>query len=229
MLKNYIDEEYLKGIQPDLDDYKRITENDFSRFFSQANNELFQDLIKKNLSLNKLMPELSLRSSGTVISSAGVETGDSVEDTLNRLRLVWNVTTFTGLTSKILTLKGSNDDITFTTVEEIEITETGIDSIRFENAYVYYKVEVTTLDGTIDLSVSLIETTYDNLFAYKILELIMRNCKKEVNDSMHLKEVDYMKKYQDAIQTTTFYESTTDENTASGFKETKYNTITMLK
>ena len=229
MIRNFIDEDYLKDISPELDSYKWDSETDFSNFIRQANNEIFEDLKRKNLNLYKLMPELSLRDSGTVISAAGTETEDSAEDTLNRLRLVYNVTVFTGTDTKQLILQGSSDDETFTTIETITITETGEASIRFNSVYQYYKIQLVQTDGTIDYSCYLIETTYDNIFAYKVLELIMRNVKKENQDSMHLKELDYAKIYNEKLQTSIFLEDTQDNFTNSGYVETQSNTVTVYK
>ena len=229
MIKNFITEDYLRGILPELDSYKWSSESDFSNFISQANNEIFEELRKKNLKLNKLMPELFLIDSGTVISDAGTYTGDSAEDTLNRLRFVYDVTTFSGTNDKTLTIQGSNDDVTFYTVESIAISETGIDSMRISEIYQYYRITFTQTEGSITLSAYLIETTYDDLFAYKTLELIMRNVKKEDNDAQGIKQRDYNMFYNQILNSSIFLENTSDEFTNSGYREVKENTIIMLK
>lgn len=229
MIKNFITEDYLRGILPELDLYKWSSESDFSNFISQANNEIFEELRKKNLKLNKLMPELFLIDSGTVISDAGTYTGDSAEDTLNRLRFVYDVTAFSGTNDKTLTIQGSNDDVTFYTVESITISETGIDSIRISEIYQYYRITFTQTEGSVTLSAYLIETTYDDLFAYKTLELIMRNVKKEDNDAQGIKQRDYNMFYNQIINSSIFLENTSDEFTNSGYREVKENTIIMLK
>lgn len=229
MIKNFITEDYLRGILPELDLYKWSSESDFSNFISQANNEIFEELRKKNLKLNKLMPELFLIDSGTVISDAGTYTGDSAEDTLNRLRFVYDVTAFSGTNDKTLTIQGSNDDVTFYTVESITISETGIDSIRISEIYQYYRITFTQTEGSVTLSAYLIETTYDDLFAYKTLELIMRNVKKEDNDAQGIKQRDYNMFYNQILNSSIFLENTSDEFTNSGYREVKENTIIMLK
>lgn len=229
MLKNYITEDYLKDILPDLDSYRWDSQTDLSNYFRQANNEIYEDLRKRNLKINKLMPELSLRDSGSSISDAGVTIEDSLEDTLNRLRYVYNVTTFTGTEDKTITLQGSSDNETFEDVETFTITETGEISGRIFSVYQYYRVKVVNTDGTIDYSFKLVEAVYDDLFAYKILELIMRSVKKDDKDSIHLKEIDFANIYQSKVQTSIFLEDTEDSFTNSGFKETQANTITMLK
>lgn len=229
MIKNFITEDYLRGILPELDLYKWSSESDFSNFISQANNEIFEELRKKNLKLNKLMPELFLIDSGAVISSAGTYTGDSAEDTLNRLRFVYDVTAFSGMNDKTITIQGSNDDVTFYTVESITISETGINSIRISEIFQYYRITFTQTDGSITLSAYLIETTYDDLFAYKTLELIMRNVKKEDNDAQGIKQRDYNMFYNQILNSSIFLENTSDEFTNSGYREVKENTITMLK
>lgn len=229
MIKNFITEDYLRGILPELDLYKWSSESDFSNFISQSNNEIFEELRKKNLKLNKLMPELFLIDSGTVISSAGTYIGDSYEDTLNRLRLVYDVTAYSGITEKTLTIQGSNDEVTFYTIDTITISETGIESVRISEIYQYYRLLLTQTEGSITLSVYLVETTYDDLFAYKTLELIMRNVKKEDNDAQGIKQRDYNTFYNQILNSSIFLENTSDEFTNSGYKEVKENTITMLK
>ena len=120
MLKNNLTESYLKGYAVKLTSLLWTDETDYSEQKEKANQFVFNQLIQKGYKPQELMPELLLRSSGTVLTAN--ETTSVVQDTISRLRIVIDNITFTGQ-DKTLELKGSNDNVTYYTSATVTISE----------------------------------------------------------------------------------------------------------
>ena len=86
MLKNYVDEDYLKGYAVKLGALLWTDETDWSDQRKRATQFVLNQFVQKRYDIKKLMPELIVRNSGNSISATATSTG--IEDTANRLRLV---------------------------------------------------------------------------------------------------------------------------------------------
>lgn len=196
-MKNYCTETDLKSYFPELDLYRWSNEPDFSQFKSGAEMKVCLDLKNKGYDLRKLQTPLVLLN-GNMTSST---TTDKAEDTTNRLRCVYTVSTRNGTTSFIL--QGSNtgdlNDNEWADIKNVSITVTGENSIVFSDAYKYYRAKCVLggVSPALSIIIKLVETNYDILFIYKWLELIMMNGSKQQNDRYWLKML-YFKENYDA-------------------------------
>lgn len=203
MLKCYIDIEYLKNFEPEIESYlwDNVGLQNFDNFKTAAITNVYSDLNIDSSDTRYIMPEL-------ILVPAGLETAnknyDAKIETINRNRIVINTTVFTGSDSKIYVVKGSSDNSTYNTIEEYEVTDTGLISYTFDNVYNYYKVNVIIPDGSINSIVSLVESQYDNLFAYKWLQKIFENLKQSENFPVIAKR--YSELYNELFQSMSFFE-----------------------
>ena len=200
MLKNYIDEDYLKGLSPELENYLWRGETDYTKQKTTANREVFNDLKDGGYKYQELMPELVLYDYTTFTTTT---TGNSYQDTINRLRYCIDVASQSG--SQTITLQGSNDGTNFTSIEVLTPTTTGELTVEFFNVYKYYRAVVTVASGSINLKIFLVETRFDLLFAYKWLYLILWNAKKSADDQFALKSEDVGKMYSESFDSARFY------------------------
>lgn len=200
MLKNYIDEDYLKGLSPELENYLWRGETNYTKQKNTANREVFNDVKDGGYKYQELMPELVLYNYTTFTTTT---TGNSYQDTINRLRYCIDVTSQSG--SQTITLQGSNDGTNFTSIEVLTPTTTGELTVEFFNVYKYYRAVVTVASGSINLKIFLVETRFDLLFAYKWLYLILWNAKKSADDQFALKSEDVGKMYSESFDSARFY------------------------
>lgn len=200
MLKNYIDEDYLKGLSPELENYLWRGETNYTKQKNTANREVFNDVKDGGYKYQELMPELVLYNYTTFTTTT---TGNSYQDTINRLRYCIDVASQSG--SQTITLQGSNDGTNFTSIEVLTPTTTGELTVEFFNVYKYYRAVVTVASGSINLKIFLVETRFDLLFAYKWLYLILWNAKKSADDQFALKSEDVGKMYSESFDSARFY------------------------
>jgi hypothetical protein len=171
MVKVYIDEDFLKGYIPKLDDLLWNGQTNFDSQKSLMEIEVMNDFIDRGLKAVYLRNDIILRNSGTVIDSTTSESV-SLKDLISRQRFVVNCQSLAGL-PKTITLSGSNTgEGTFNTVAELTISQTGIQSTVITSLYNYYKVSCAT-DTAIDYEAFLTETSYDLLHAYKWICIIL--------------------------------------------------------
>ena len=203
MLKNYVDEDYLKGYAVKLGSLLWTDETDWSEQRARATQFVLNQFLQKRYDLKKLMPELILRSSGTSLSATA--TSSAVEDTTNRLRLVIDNITNT-VSSKVLTLKGSNDNSTYYTIDTVTInTNNANQTLLFYAVYKYYKITTTITSGVCDYRASLVETVYDELFACKWLVFIFADLRKQEGDQFDLRLQHFENMYNTLMNGATFY------------------------
>ena len=203
MLKNYVDEDYLKGYAVKLGALLWTDETDWSEQRNRATQFVMNQFLQKRYDIRKLMPELVLRSSGNSISATA--TSSAVEDTVNRLRLVIDNVSCT-VSAKVLTLKGSNDNSTYYTVDTVNITTDNADrTLLFYDTYNYYKLVTTITSGVCDFRASLVETVYDELFACKWLVFIFADLRKQEGDQFDLRLRHFEDMYNTLMNGATFY------------------------
>lgn len=198
MIRNYIDENYLKGYIPNLDSLLFTGETNFNKQKVLAEIEVTNDFINSNYKGLFTRNDLILRSSGTTLSATTAET-ISDEDKLTRLRWVVEVKTLTGV-DKTLTLSGSNDDgVTYTDINTMIIGTSNVGAIISQTLavpYRRYKVTATVPTGTLDYASSMTETGYDTLYALKWGGIIMFQNYKRVDDQWYLRFTEFKKMYE---------------------------------
>jgi len=224
MLRNYTDEDYLKGYSPKLTALLWTDETDYSAQKTKAVNRVMNAL-SQSYDLRDLMPELDLRSWGDSISSN--ETGEGVEDKLNRMRLVINNITCT-TSGKTLTLQGSNDNITYYEIDTIDVLTTDTEvSMTFDKCYKYYRINTAVLSGAIDFRAYLVETSYDELFACMWLYFIYFDISKQEGDQFDKKKNEVYAMYEGIMRNLKIRIDT--DNDGEVDEVSIQNSITMLK
>lgn len=204
MLKNYINETYLKGKVPELVNYlwtiNGTAETTYDKQKQSAEQIVYADMIDRGYQLRNLRPHLVL---ATTLPK------DQIEDYGNRVRAVAICTTVTGTATIAIT--GTDDtDEAYASAGTSDSLTVGTNTFLLNTYYKYYKYAVT---GTATLSsVYLVEASnYDLLFAYKWLELILRDVIAEENDQYHIKANEFAKMYNDRLQSfSPFYDKDED-------------------
>jgi len=225
MLKNNLTESYLKGYAVKLTSLLWTDETDYSEQKEKANQFVFNQLIQKGYKPQELMPELLLRSSGTVLTAN--ETTSVVQDTISRLRIVIDNITFTGQ-DKTLELKGSNDNVTYYTSVTVTISEDDTSkTVLFYDTYKYYKLVSTVSTGSLDFRAYLQETVYDELFACKWLVFIFADMRKAEGDQFDLRMQHYEDMYNQLINSATLYIDNNSDGIPDSQRQT--NTVNILR
>ena len=190
MLRNVITEDYLKGYSPKLSSLLWTGEEDYSEQKVKATDYVFNALIQRTYKPKELMPELVLRDLGTSLSS-GTETTEGKEDTINRMRIVFDNITNT-LSAKAVTIQGSNDNETFYNIQTVNLDiTTGVNSVTsktvmFYDSYKYYRLSTVVLSGAIDYRAYIVESIYDELFACMWMVFILNDAKTSDEDEYGL-------------------------------------------
>jgi len=224
MLRNLIDETYLRGYAAKLSALLYTDETDWSEQKKKATTRVLNAL-SQSYNLRDLMPEVYLRSSGDSISTA--ETGEGIEDEMNRMRLVIDNITNT-VSSKVLTLQGSEDNTTFYDIDTVTVTTSDtLVSFEFYYPYKYYRINSAVTTGVIDFRAYLVETIYDELFACMWLYFIFMDIMKQEGDQYDLKAKEFYRLYESLMNETKRYLDT--DNDGDVDETSQNNSITMLK
>jgi hypothetical protein len=176
MLKNYVNQQYLKGFIPALEKYLRLDETDFSKQKEKAEQIVINDFIRKGYDVRELMLELEL-------------SNEAVEDELNRLRVVATAT----VTATII-IQASNDNNNFENVLTLNFTGAGTKTELLNQSYSYYKAT-----GNYE-KVYLVETIFDLFFAYKWIEIILADLSVNPDDNYAVKSEMFFLKYADLFR-----------------------------
>lgn len=215
MLRNFTTEEYIKGFYPALSNLLWRGETNYSKQREKAEQIVMNSLIAKGENLKAIMPELVLVNRGTSYNADFQ--GSPFQAIINQQRLVVETKAFTG-TSVTITLQGSNDNTATPTYWE-DITSIAVttstdatQSILFTKSFNQYRLNVDVTTATIEFKGYLVETIFDLLFAYKWLELIFRDSKKNNEDQFALQEQDCITQYQDVWESARYYLATYANN-----------------
>jgi hypothetical protein len=227
MLKNNCTEEYIKGFVPGLEYLLWTDETNYDKQKARANEIVYNDLNSKGLRAFELMPQFTLRESGVTLTNED-ETSDVVEDTISRRRIVIEVVNIT-VDDQAIILQGSNDSSVWYDITNVNLLISdlgGVVTEIFLDTYKYYRINVDAT-GLLDYRAYLTETTYDLLFAYKWLELILRDAKTSSDDQFALKEIDFRNDYNGLLQSNTFNIDTDGDGEPD--ETENFQSITMLK
>ena len=209
MLRNLLTEADLRAYIPNIDLIQWTGTDDYSAQIEAAEREVRDDLYSiMGLKSSSLRPDLTLNAGTTSITSS--TTSSEIEDEADRKRLVCNVTAFSG-TSHTVTLQGSNDETTWTTVTTLTITETGVESALLPLQFTYYKATVAVSSGAMTANIYLTETIYDTLFAYKTLAIILQALIKTDGDQWSIKASYFHEMYEKKLSSyKMFYDANLD-------------------
>lgn len=228
MIKNYISQEDLKAYIPNIDNLLWTGQEDFSTQFTSAEIEVMNDFIKKNYKAIYLRNDLFIREAGTVTTAA--ETSDiSEEDTITRMRFVVDCKTFTGDDDKVITIHGTNDSVTYTSIDSLTISATGVSSLIISQYYKHYKVVATVPDGSIDYAAYLTETSYDLLYIYKTLIIILTPLVKEENSTYGLLLAEFKRKYENEWNELKVFYDSSESGDINGLEIIRNSSINYLK
>lgn len=197
MLRNYTTATTLAGYVPHLNNLQWTNQDDYSTQIAIADYEVRNDLFNRGLRALYLRPDLTFNDGTDSITSS--ETSDTVTDELTRNRWVINCTAFSG-NNKTITLEGSNDNSTWTTVDSVTISATSETSQLLTKNYKYYRINTAVSSGAITFESYLTETNYDCLFDYKTLTIILRPLIKSEGDQFDLAYREFQRMYNDLLQ-----------------------------
>ncbi len=230
-LRNYIDETYLKGFCPELNNFKwtigGTAEADFSKQKASAESIVANDFVGRGYKLRLLRTPLWLREAGTSATATTNHTKLS-EDKVSRLRWVINVATLSGTTNTVV-LAGTDDDSseTYTTLLTTTLTTTGEITGTFSKAYKFYRATTGINSSWVDYESYLVNSTYDNLYARKWLELIFIDASKGKDNQYWQLGQDNRSEYGEIWKTTQFdYDE--DESGETSDEELKQTTSTRI-
>lgn len=228
MVKNYLVQADLEAYIPKLETLLYTNQDNFDLQKQQAEIEVMNDFIKRGFKAIYLRNDLILRESGTTISETTAES-ISLEDTITRMRWVIDTKVFTGTESKTIYLSGSNDAETYTAITEQEITETGITNVIISEFYKYYKVTCELSDGTIDYSSYLTETSYDLLYAFKWITIILTPIAKEINTPYWILLQSFIDKYNSEWNSLKIYYDSQGTGDISQLSTYNNNTVNLTR
>lgn len=207
-MKNFVTEDDLKGLIPELSRYLWGGETNYSKQKAAAEDKVVNDFIRKGYRDVFVRTDLVLRKSGTE-ATGNEESSVSSEDKRSRLRFVIDIKSITD--SKTFKLLGSDDKIDWTTIKTVSLNATGETSYKFTEAFRYYKVQMTWGSGAVDYKAYLTETIYDLFIEYKWLELILLDNISEDNDQYEMKMKYFQDEYRDLWSTSSFFYSDTGQ------------------
>jgi hypothetical protein len=197
MLKNYITEDFLKMMEPEVENYLWRGENDFSKQREYAEMCVGNDFKRYGFDLSDLMNELELWE-GTN-NGANEIIGVPLCDEIQRGRAIVNVSSVSGSADKVVYVQGSNDadSENWVNAGEVSFKGDGVLSFLLSGHYKYYRVRILIPDGHLNCNVFLVESIYDLFFAYRWLEVIYVNIRLNENDRYGGKHSEYRNKYND--------------------------------
>ena len=203
-MNNYITERELKGFIPELSKYLWTGENNFDKQKIQAEQIVITDLANKGYLIRQLQPKIYLSTNST-------------EDTINGLRFVVEAD---GPGS--VTLSGSNSN-TYTDIVTINIPTAGTYSHIITNPFKYY-----VLDSD-DFTCYLVEVTYDRLFSFKWLELILMDAFKEQGDSYYERMIYFKDNYEKLLNSFVINSDLNDDGEVSEDERTTTNSVNFTR
>lgn len=164
-------------------------ELDFEGKTEHALSEMIQDIKSAGMKISKLNTPLTLEIDGT----------KSLEDNVERLRVIVTTTSLTGNATGVLSGTNDSDDETWTVIKNnIIISEIGEYSFIIDNPFKYYKLVLT---GTIEATAQIIENVWELPLLFLTTSLIYRALSALADDNYYNKAEYYLKVYNDTFQT----------------------------
>lgn len=206
-------------------------QTDWTNHFEDALTELIEDVRSMNFNVRKLCKRLSLESS--VTKTAAFTGTKSSEDVLQRIRVVINATAKVTSGTIVFTLQGTNDSSseTWTDVQTINVTATGITSALIDVIYKFYRINLTSMGDSTSITYSsyLIETTFERLHLYKTMQLIYRSLMALDGDVWAAKMKEYNDLYLNRLQVANFAYDEDDDGSIEDIEKNRNNTRVRLR
>ena len=195
-MRNFVDDTYLEQFYPDLINFRKGSQQDYSAVISTAFSLTLNDLENRGIDTRLCMVPLDLNRSRTATQNIQQLTSTTVSATTNgthweggmQRRFVVNITNKSvhGDDWSVL-LQGSNlttepDEAdasweTVVTLPWVADAAASEDHETFTASYKWYRVRVVknSGSGSITFTASLYETKFDSIIAYKAIGLIARS------------------------------------------------------
>jgi hypothetical protein len=182
MNKYLINDSDIFELEPVLKNYLPEDEVDYSGQLKQAEYRIISDLKSQLKEVKKTFIPLEI-------------TTESVEDTIERLILIADVSSHSSGVIKVL---GSSDNTTFVEVARLSFTENKKYREIITSPYKYYKYEVVS--GTPVFDLYLYEFSYYNAVLYYALSIIYQGLVSSPDDRFSQKSDYFLIQYQNMIQ-----------------------------
>jgi hypothetical protein len=216
MIKNFVEDIFLKTIYPDITDYKNAGILDYSTTIQTAYEMVVDDVENRGLDSRKChvpidLNKLSTDSAFQYLKSKTL-TADGVSEAFEakrERRFVINVSAkASGLNT--FNLQGSNEAsepeasstywTTISTLTWDADEATGEKSIKFSDKYKWYRLSVET-SVSVTFTASVYETLWDFIIAYKTFINIFSAWSGETNDWIDIRKKDVLDKYEELMAT----------------------------
>jgi hypothetical protein len=216
MIKNFVEDIFLKTIYPDITDYKNAGILDYSTTIQTAYEMVVDDVENRGLDSRKCHVPIDLNKISTdsefqYLKSKTLtadEIGEAFEAKRER-RFVINVTAkASGVNT--FNLQGSNeanepasDSSYWTTISTLTWDVDDVvseKSVKFSDKYKWYRLSVTT-SVSVTFTASVYETLWDFIIAYKTFFLVFSAWSGEANDWIDIRKKDVIEKYEELMAT----------------------------
>ena len=231
MLRNFVDDSYLERFYPNIINNRQGQQVDFSDTIENAFDLLVNELQSRGIDPRLCMVPVDLcrlRTDAPNIQSITSKTtsatwnGDPWEGT-NQRRFVLNLTSKNTADDWTFYLQGNNaltkpeeSDANWVTVTSLQWdgnTEASENDVVITSFYRWYRVRAVKNSGSssVTFTATLYETVFDELIAYRSLELIALSWKTGLNPRWDDMQAEMYKRYTERIQAIKFTYDT-DEN-----------------
>jgi hypothetical protein len=235
MLRNFVNDEYLEKFFPDLVNYRKGGQVDYSSQTATAFELILDELTNKGIDPRRLMTGLDLNRSDTVNSGIQQLTSKTASATENgyaweggtQRRFVLNLTNKSVAGddwSFILQGSNSNDrpddgDSSWETVSTIQYdanTEASEENSTFTSLYKWYRLRVvkTSGSGSVTFTASIYETIFDPIIAYKTLCLVSSSWQTGLAEKWDVIREQKQAEYDAAMQAVKFSYDSDDDGEA---------------
>lgn len=215
MLKNFVTDSYLERYFPDIINYRRGGQNDYTNAIAQAFDVVLDDLSNRGINPRLCMIPIDLcRDENTnpqiqklvSQSTASQFLGYAWKGNRER-RWVTTVTSGTG----VFTLQGSNlssrptdNDATWEDIQTINyVDETTVTNVTITTMYKWYRLKVVPGETMVFTS-AIYETQFDKLIAFRALELISAGWKTGQNSMWDSRKDDMKREYDAQMESIKF-------------------------
>lgn len=194
-MRNFVNDTYLEQFYPDLINFRKGSQQDYSAVIDTAFSLVLNDLENRGVDTRLCMVPLDLNRSRTASQNIQQLTSTTVSATTNgthweggmQRRFVVNLTSKTLTDDWSFVLQGSNlttepasGDSSWETISTLQwdgTTAASEDNTTFTASYRWYRVRVVknSGSGSVTFTASLYETKFDSIIAYKAIGLIARS------------------------------------------------------
>jgi len=213
MIESNITNTDISALEPRLVDVLENGTADIDAAITSAYDLLFTFFINSQRKIKRVCKHLDLSTT-------------AVQDETQRNRLVVTVSTFSS--NGTITLYGSNDNSTFTTVTSQAFTAASTYKKKFYDLYDYYKIAQTN-DGTASTVTSyLVETAFELAHIYLTLAILYREIISKYGSSYQEKADYYLGLYEKTLEDMTYSYDLDDDGEVTE-EEIENNRVTFTR